>query len=363
MINIFRHRAIALLAGLAIAAALAGCGGSSVKIPKLPGDAVVLAFGDSLTFGTGATPDKSYPALLERKIGLKVIAAGIPGEVSAAGLARLPEVLDEVKPKLLILCHGGNDLLRKLSIKQAGDNIRAMIGMARSRGMEVVLLGVPSPGLFLSTADLYDDIAREMKLAYEGKAIAKIWRTEGEPIAPQWHDIYTLRIPWNKGYMEVECSKPDEAFPSVRTKCGKALVEYSGECNLKVSQFVGVQNDRNPVTGKISHRIEEYYKAVEVKAELNEATVSCSPENPCGGCGQKTSVFPSVMYHVKGMLRKACQEEGEDELRRLNRALEIRQRDTSLVGPFIGWLSGERNEITTRAESGSPYATDFQDGW
>ena len=177
MINILRNqsqRVIALLAGLAIAAALAGCGGSTVKIPKLPGDAVVLAFGDSLTFGTGATPDKSYPAALERKIGRKVIAAGIPGEVSAAGLARLPEVLDEVKPKLLILCHGGNDMLRKLSIKQAADNIRAMISMARSRGMEVVLLGVPSPGLFLSTADLYDDIAKEMKLAYEGKAIAKI---------------------------------------------------------------------------------------------------------------------------------------------------------------------------------------------
>ena len=177
MINILRNqsqRVIALLAGLAIAAALAGCGGSTVKIPKLPGDAVVLAFGDSLTFGTGATPDKSYPAALERKIGRKVVAAGIPGEVSAAGLARLPEVLDEVKPKLLILCHGGNDMLRKLSIKQAADNIRAMISMARSRGMEVVLLGVPSPGLFLSTADLYDDIAKEMKLAYEGKAIAKI---------------------------------------------------------------------------------------------------------------------------------------------------------------------------------------------
>ena len=177
MINVFRNqsqRVIALLAGLAIAAALAGCGGSTVKIPKLPGDAVVLAFGDSLTFGTGATPDKSYPAALERKIGRKVIAAGIPGEVSAAGLARLPEVLDEVKPKLLILCHGGNDMLRKLGIKQAGDNIRAMVSMARSRGMEVVLLGVPSPGLLLSTADLYDDIAKEMKLAYEGKAITKI---------------------------------------------------------------------------------------------------------------------------------------------------------------------------------------------
>jgi acyl-CoA thioesterase-1 len=177
MMNIrspFAFNPMNLVVVLAFVLAIAGCGGSTVKLPKLAGDAVVLAFGDSLTFGTGTTPDKSYPAALERKIGRKVIAAGIPGEVSAAGLARLPGVLDEVKPRLLILCHGGNDMLRKMSTKQAADNIRAMVALARSRGMEVMLLGVPSPGLFLSTADHYDEIARELKLPYEGKAIANI---------------------------------------------------------------------------------------------------------------------------------------------------------------------------------------------
>lgn len=159
---------------LAVVLVIAGCGGSTPKLPRLAPDAVVLAFGDSLTFGTGTTPDNSYPAALARKTGLKVVAAGIPGEVSAAGLARLPEVLDEVKPKLLILCHGGNDMLRKLSVKEAAANIRAMVSLARSRGMEVVLLGVPSPGLLLSTADHYDEIAKEMKVAYDGRTIASI---------------------------------------------------------------------------------------------------------------------------------------------------------------------------------------------
>ena len=162
------------LLALALVFVIAGCGGSTPKLPRLAPDAVVLAFGDSLTFGTGTTPDNSYPAVLERKIGRKVVAAGVPGEVSASGLARLPQVLDDVKPKLLILCHGGNDMLRKLSPKDAAANIRAMVTLARSRGMEVVLLGVPSPGLFLSTADHYDEIAKDMKLAYEGKAIASI---------------------------------------------------------------------------------------------------------------------------------------------------------------------------------------------
>jgi acyl-CoA thioesterase-1 len=159
---------------LVVAFVIAGCGGSTPKLTRLAPDAAVLAFGDSLTFGTGTTPDKSYPAALERKIGRKVIAAGIPGEVSASGLARLPEVLDEVKPRLLILCHGGNDMLRKLPTREAAANLRAMVTMARSRGIEVLLLGVPSPGLFLSTADHYDEIAKDMKLAYEGKAIASI---------------------------------------------------------------------------------------------------------------------------------------------------------------------------------------------
>ena len=98
----------------------------------------------------------------------------IPGEVSAAGLERLPEVLDEVKPRLLILCHGGNDMLRKLNLQQAADNIRAMVRLARSRGIEVVLLGVPKPGLILSAADHYTEIAREMKLPYDENTIAKI---------------------------------------------------------------------------------------------------------------------------------------------------------------------------------------------
>lgn len=153
---------------------IAGCGKARAKLERLGTDAVVLAFGDSLTFGTGAQATQSYPAHLERLIGRKVVAAGVPGEVSAAGLARLPGVLAEVQPRLLILCRGGNDFLRKIGDSQAAANIRGMIRLAKVGGAAVVLLGVPKPGLFPSAPDFYADIAAEFSVPYEETILKKI---------------------------------------------------------------------------------------------------------------------------------------------------------------------------------------------
>ncbi|TSA11545.1 MAG: arylesterase [Betaproteobacteria bacterium] len=161
---------------LLLAVTLAACGGSVPKLSKLPADAIVLAFGDSLTFGTGAQPETSYPAVLEKLIGRKVWSAGVPGEVSAAGLARLPSALDYYQPRLLILCHGGNDFLRKLGDAQAAENLRAMIRLAKQKGIDVILVGVPKPGLLPSPPDFYAEIAKEFRLPYEDTALKTILR-------------------------------------------------------------------------------------------------------------------------------------------------------------------------------------------
>jgi len=163
----------ALLAAMLLAAS--GCG-QQAKLPPLAPDAVVLAFGDSLTFGTGANEQESYPAQLARLIGRRVVNEGVPGEVSAAGLARLPSALDEHQPKLLLLCHGGNDFLQRQSKQAAAENLRAMIRLAQSRGIEVLLIGTPEPSLTLTPPEFYGEIAKEFHIPYEGDVLTKILR-------------------------------------------------------------------------------------------------------------------------------------------------------------------------------------------
>src|SRR4051794_18709990 len=103
-----------LLITSALALTAAGCGRKIPLLPKVDPDPAVLAFGDSLTFGTGAAPEESYPAVLARLMARRVGRDGVPGDTRGAGLARLVDALDKNKPQLLILCMGGNDLLQRL---------------------------------------------------------------------------------------------------------------------------------------------------------------------------------------------------------------------------------------------------------
>jgi len=145
-------------------------------LAPLPPEATILAFGDSLTFGTGAGETESYPAVLSAMIGRKVVNAGIPGEVSAEGLARLPEILEREKPALLILCHGGNDILRRLDQEVLAENLRAMIRTAREKGVEVMLLAVPAFGLSLKPLPLYGEVAKESGIPLERKTLSQVLR-------------------------------------------------------------------------------------------------------------------------------------------------------------------------------------------
>lgn len=150
---------------------LLACSDAPPPLPRVGAEEVILAFGDSITYGTGAGPQESYPEVLAQLIDRQVVGAGVPGEVTAGGLSRLPAALDEYQPRILLLCLGGNDMLRKVDTSVTESNLRAMVDLARNRGIAVVLIGVPKPALFSGTAAFYESIAEDYDLPFEGEIL------------------------------------------------------------------------------------------------------------------------------------------------------------------------------------------------
>lgn len=151
------------------------------ELEALSTDAVILAFGDSLTSGVGvdvsARKNKSYPAVLAKLTGLQVINAGISGETTAQGLKRLSLVLDQAIPDMVILIEGGNDILRNLSLEEAKNNLRNMLMLIKERNIAVVLIGVPEKSLFASSHPMYKELAGELELVFDGNIIANLQRS------------------------------------------------------------------------------------------------------------------------------------------------------------------------------------------
>ncbi len=168
-----RRLALLCCAAMLYCLALTGCG-NPPEISPLGDDAVILAFGDSLTYGTGADRNQAYPAQLQSLISRTVVNAGIPGEVSQTGLRRLPALLTRHQPDLVIICHGGNDILRRLNLQSTRSNIQQMIDLSRSHGAEVVLVGVPEFGIFLSSAEFYTELAEANRLPIENSVLSEV---------------------------------------------------------------------------------------------------------------------------------------------------------------------------------------------
>jgi lysophospholipase L1-like esterase len=155
--------------------AFIACGERALLKP-LPADAVILAFGDSLTVGFGVKPQQSYPAILEQETGYTVINAGVSGEVTALGVKRLPTLLREHRPDLVIICHGGNDILKKLSMEEAESNIRQMVKESKDIGADVVLISVPKFGIWMAPPELYERIAEEFSVPIQPNILCELER-------------------------------------------------------------------------------------------------------------------------------------------------------------------------------------------
>ncbi len=149
---------------------------SKTKVVLSP-NSTILAVGDSLTYGYGIDKPElySYPAILQKLTGLRVVNAGLSGETSEGGLYRLPGLLKKYKPDLTILCYGGNDILRRASREKLKSNIKKMIDLINKSGSKVVLIGVPDIGIFgLDSLELYSDIAKEYNIPAELEILPKV---------------------------------------------------------------------------------------------------------------------------------------------------------------------------------------------
>ncbi len=172
---------------------------SSPQLTPLTNNAVILAFGDSLTHGTGADKQQAYPDHLQQMLSKTVINAGVPGEISRTGLARLGQLLKRHRPELLILCHGGNDILHHSNLKQTKDNLQQMIDIAKANNTQVVLIGVPQFGIFLSPVAFYTELAESNQIPLENTVLSDILgdaRLKSDQIHPnsKGYEVFAERI-------------------------------------------------------------------------------------------------------------------------------------------------------------------------
>jgi acyl-CoA thioesterase-1 len=165
-----------LLAGMASALMLAaGCSKKARPQGKaLPKEAVLLCLGDSLTFGYGGGAGGAYPQQLEQLTGYVTKNAGINGDTAEGALARLPALLQENTPGLMLVSIGGNDFLRGMPLERTRAALKSLVQTAGA-GAQVVLIAQPKPVVLaavtgsLKDHEVYAEVAKETGTAlFEG---------------------------------------------------------------------------------------------------------------------------------------------------------------------------------------------------
>ncbi len=156
-----------LLILLMLSLLLTACGDSPPRYQPLAHDSVVLAFGDSVTHGTGAGEGEDFPSLLAKSTGWKVVNAGVPGDTANEARGRIAGMLQKHEPDLVIVELGGNDFLRRQSAIQVKEHLREIIAAVHRSGALPVLVAVPEFSVFgasvgsLSDSPIYEELAEE----------------------------------------------------------------------------------------------------------------------------------------------------------------------------------------------------------
>lgn len=165
----------AILAGVASVASEAIVTAPAMAAAPAPGGPTVLVLGDSLSAEYGLPRGSGWVALLEQRLQaekrrVRVVNASISGETTSGGRSRLPALLQQHAPALVVIELGGNDALRGLPMTMTRENLLDMAQRARAAGAKVLLLGMQMPPNYgrqyaQEFAAVYTDVARATQAA------------------------------------------------------------------------------------------------------------------------------------------------------------------------------------------------------
>ena len=159
---------------------LVACSEPAPDYQSLSPGATVLAFGDSVTYGTGARAGEDYPSVLAAMTGWKIVNAGIPGDTADKARARIKDLLQLHQPELVIVELGGNDFLRKRPARKVKADLLEILQQIKSYGATVALVGVPELSLLragigaLKDSSIYSEIAEETGVLLISEVFASV---------------------------------------------------------------------------------------------------------------------------------------------------------------------------------------------
>lgn len=185
----FFRRIVLLIAAIILVSAC----GSKAKEEALPPGSHVVALGDSLTAGNGVASGEAWPDLLANRTGWAIINGGVSGDTSSDALHRLPTLLEQHAPVLVLVTLGGNDMLRHIPQAETIANLGQILAMTREHGAISVLLATPKPSAVgavfqnLHAADFYRRVADEHGVPLIEDAVAEVLsdpQMKADPLHP-----------------------------------------------------------------------------------------------------------------------------------------------------------------------------------
>jgi acyl-CoA thioesterase I len=177
------------------------------EVPQATRDGPIVAFGDSLIYGTGSSGG-GFVKQLEQRLGKPIANLGVPGNTTADGIARINEVLER-RPAVVLLLLGGNDYLRQVPLDETFANLARIIERLQAEGIAVLLIGVRGGLIRDNFAEHYEELADRYGTAYV-------------------HDVLddTLGV---SGYMADQVHPNDEGYGVIADRVYPVLVKMVGQ--------------------------------------------------------------------------------------------------------------------------------------